>query len=74
LAGCNEKRAQSQHEALERREIWHRPSISTDQEQLLLHERIFCHQPTHATRLGQSGKHHDEVDQKDQETFHRGAG
>ncbi len=41
-------------------------------EQVLLYEQIICHQPTHATRPGQSCKHGNKVDQKDQETFHQG--
>lgn len=39
--------------------------------QLLPHEQVLCHQPTHATRPGQSGKHGEKVNQKDQRLRHR---
>ena len=71
-AGRNEQGAEPQHEALEGREIRGPLSAPTEYEQLLLHEQVLCHQPTHATRPGQSGKHGDKVNEKDQESFHHG--
>ncbi len=69
--GRNAQGAEPQHDALKGREIRGPLSAPTEYEQLLLHEQVLCHQPTHATRAGQSGKHGDKVNQKDQEIFHQ---
>ena len=69
--GRNEQGAERQHEALEGQEIRGPLSAPTENEQLLLHEQVLCHQSAHSTRSGQSGEHGDKVDHKDQESFHQ---